>query len=165
MRTPKRNETLEECRSRMYNSPEYKRTRRDFIRFHPLCDVCLVENKVKETEHTHHIVRFMDQPTEVLKYALLVDEDNIMPLCEDCHSKLHHSFKSFTPQQQMYIVNQIKRVKKKYEKMNAGLNLTNTVADLHRNESALREQQQKQDMMLKQMSRNNNGMNEDKLFE
>lgn len=39
----------------------------------------------------------------------------------------------------MYIVNQIKRVKRKYEKMNAGLNLDNTIADLHRNESAMRE--------------------------
>lgn len=63
-----------------------------------------------------------------------------MALCEECHTKLHHSFKSFTKQQQMFIVNQIKRVKNKYEKMNAGLNLDNTIADLHKNESAMREQ-------------------------
>lgn len=165
MRTPKRNETYEECRSRMYNSPDYKRLRKSFIQYHPLCDVCLVENKVKETEHTHHIVRFMDQPTEVLKYALLVDEDNIMPLCENCHNKLHHSFKSFTPQQQMYIVNQIKRVKRKYEKMNAGLNLDNTIADLHRNQSAMRERQKVQDKMIKEMNTHQAEMNSKNLFE
>ena len=165
MRTPRKNETYEECRSRMYNSPDYKRLRKDFIRYHPLCDVCLEENKVKETEHTHHIVRFMDQPSELLKYALLVDEDNIMPLCEDCHHKLHQSFKSFTAKQQMYIVNQIKRVKRKYEKMNAGLNLDNTIADLHRNESAMREREKKQNEMMREMSAQQQEMNSKNLFD
>lgn len=60
MRTPKKNESYEECRSRMYGSPDWRKLRKDFIRYNPLCSVCLEENKVHESEHCHHIVRFMD---------------------------------------------------------------------------------------------------------
>ena len=142
MRPCKLNETDTERKERFYNSTEWKRIRKSFIIYHPLCISCLQDDKVKETEEIHHIVKFDDQPTEVLKYALFTDEDNLLNLCTDCHNKFHHHFKDFSVNQQNFFMKKIKEVKNKYDKMCCNINTEGTVRDIATKASLTDEQKQ-----------------------
>jgi len=37
----------------------------------------------------HHVVKFFNQDTETLRNELLLDEDNLVCLCSECHHKVH----------------------------------------------------------------------------
>lgn len=130
MRTPKRNETDTQRKERFYNSPDWKRLRKSFIQYHPICESCLQDNKVKETEEVHHIIKWDDQQTEVLKYALFTDEDNLLNLCSHCHNSFHYHFKDLSVNQQNFFMRKIKSVKNKYDKMYCNINTAGTVRDM-----------------------------------
>lgn len=48
-----------------------------------LCVVCWNKNKIQESEYTHHIQTLKD------RYDLRLCEDNLIPLCDCCHKKVH----------------------------------------------------------------------------
>ena len=59
-----------------------------YIKEHPLCEDCLNEGKVVPAEDIHHI-RSPFQNGECNK-ALLLDYNNLMALCKQCHNKRHN---------------------------------------------------------------------------
>lgn len=130
MRTPRKNETDTERKERYYTSPEWRKIRKSFIQYHPLCESCLQDNKVKETEEVHHIIAFDDQPTELLKYALFTDDDNLLNLCSECHNSFHYHFKDLSVNQMNFFMRKIKQVKNKYDKMKCQINTEGTVRDM-----------------------------------
>ena len=88
--TNQRNENTasREIRRKAYNNTEWRKLRDTYIKEHPLCEDCLNEGKVVPAEDVHHI-RSPFQNGECNK-ALLLDYNNLMALCKQCHNKRHN---------------------------------------------------------------------------
>ena len=88
--TNQRNEntTSREIRRKAYNNTEWRKLRDIYIKEHPLCEDCLDKGKVVPAEDVHHI-RSPFQNGECNK-ALLLDYNNLMALCKQCHNKRHN---------------------------------------------------------------------------
>lgn len=86
----KRNENTasREIRRKAYNNTEWRKLRDTYIKEHPLCEDCLDKGKVVPAEDVHHI-RSPFQNGECNK-ALLLDYNNLMALCKQCHNKRHN---------------------------------------------------------------------------
>lgn len=54
--------------------------RRNYIKAHPLCEVCRREGRYTEAREVHHIIPLADGGTH--------DSDNLMALCKPCHSRI-----------------------------------------------------------------------------
>lgn len=100
---------------RFYQSALWRNTRKYYKMYHPLCDCCIVVNKVSPTKEIHHLIPFDDQVDEDKKLLLLGDEDNLISLCVDCHQRIHKDFASLNTKQQELIINKERLVKKKYD--------------------------------------------------
>lgn len=46
--------------TRFYQSPAWRNLRRAYLSERPLCELSIIEHKVIEAEHVHHIVKFLD---------------------------------------------------------------------------------------------------------
>lgn len=77
-----------------YQSKQWKNLRSWYIRRHPLCECCLSKGIVKSAIDIHHVHPFMSATTEVGKWNLLLNEDNLMALCKDCHIEAHRHLKN-----------------------------------------------------------------------
>ena len=88
--TNQRNENTasREMRRKAYNNTEWRKLRDTYIKEHPLCEDCLDKGKVVPAEDIHHI-RSPFQNGECNK-ALLLDYNNLMALCKQCHNKRHN---------------------------------------------------------------------------
>lgn len=88
--TNQRNENTasREMRRKAYNNTEWRKLRDTYIKEHPLCEDCLDKGKVVPAEDVHHI-RSPFQNGECNK-ALLLDYNNLMALCKQCHNKRHN---------------------------------------------------------------------------
>ncbi len=73
-----------------YGSVQWKNLRNRFIKEHPLCEHCLEKGIVKPTEEVHHKIEFLKGKDEQEKWNLLLDEDNLLSVCRDCHMELHN---------------------------------------------------------------------------
>ena len=73
----------------------WKRIRDSYIGKHPLCEMCLKNNKITLATEVHHIRPLSRGGTH--------DEENLMALCKPCHSKItaemddrwHHAKKEY----------------------------------------------------------------------
>lgn len=89
---PKRNRPTEgKRRERMaiYNSARWQALRKAKLRDHPLCELCERQGIVKPADDVHHIQSFMQTDDPDTRRALAFDYDNLMSLCDECHSKIH----------------------------------------------------------------------------
>jgi predicted HNH restriction endonuclease len=54
---------------------------------HPICEECLKKGKVTAAQDVHHKKSpFKDGE---INWNLLLDYDNLMSVCKDCHGKIH----------------------------------------------------------------------------
>lgn len=60
---------------------EWKRIRENYIKVHPLCEMCLREEKYTPVNEVHHILPISKGGTN--------DRSNLMSVCRSCHNKLH----------------------------------------------------------------------------
>ena len=60
----------------------WKRIRDRYAAAHPLCEMCLKEGRLTPVEEVHHIVPLSQGGTH--------RNDNLMSLCQSCHTKIHH---------------------------------------------------------------------------
>ena len=58
---------------------------------HPVDELALLEEKVLSAEHVHHLVKWYDQPTEELRWQLLLDEDNLISVTSELHNFIHYA--------------------------------------------------------------------------
>jgi 5-methylcytosine-specific restriction protein A len=75
--------------AKYYNSKSWYVLRNSYIHYHPLCELCLKDNKVTAAEEIHHIKPFMTGVTEEQRWSLLLDKNNLMSLCKECHINIH----------------------------------------------------------------------------
>ena len=59
----------------------WKRIRDRYAEAHPLCERCLKEGRLTPVEEVHHIVPLSQGGTH--------SRDNLMSLCQSCHTKIH----------------------------------------------------------------------------
>ncbi len=59
---------------------QWQKVRRAFLAKHPLCEMCEKEHRLTKATEVHHILPLAAGGTS--------DEDNLMPLCKVCHSRI-----------------------------------------------------------------------------
>lgn len=79
--------------SQYYNSSRWHNLRDRYIKHHPFCEMCEMNGKVKLAEQVHHKKEFMKGTTDEERWNLLLDEDNLMSLCCECHKQIHYGKK------------------------------------------------------------------------
>ena len=72
-----------------YNSKGWHILRNAYYQAHPLCEMCLSNGITRQAEHVHHIKPFLNGKTDKERWELLLNPNNLMSLCVDCHHKIH----------------------------------------------------------------------------
>lgn len=88
----KRNKSdKEKLRVRLYNKAAWKKLRQGYLISHPLCEMCLEEDKTTSASDVHHINSpFDDGLTDAERLGRLLDPNNLQALCQYHHGLLHH---------------------------------------------------------------------------
>lgn len=73
----------------VYNTARWKRLRLVKLRDNPLCEICEKKGITKMADDVHHIQSFMSVDDPEARKALAFDYDNLMSLCDECHSEIH----------------------------------------------------------------------------
>ena len=60
----------------------WRRIRDRYAAAHPLCEMCLGEGRLTPVQEVHHILPVSQGGTHAM--------DNLMSLCQSCHTKIHH---------------------------------------------------------------------------
>lgn len=84
---PRKETDMRKLRQKAYQNTTWRKLREEFMHKHPLCEECLRNGKVTPATDVHHI-RTPFKGGEV-NYALLLDPENLMSLCKDCHGQIH----------------------------------------------------------------------------
>lgn len=85
--------THEDKSAMYYNSKGWHTLRNAYYQSHPLCEMCLQNGISKQAEHVHHIREFLRGRTEEERWSLLLNPNNLMSLCVECHHKIHNKSK------------------------------------------------------------------------
>lgn len=87
----KRNKSdKEKLRIKLYNKSAWKKLRSGYLISHPLCEMCLDEDRITPATDVHHVNSPFDEGlTDVERIARLLDVNNLKALCKECHGKLH----------------------------------------------------------------------------
>lgn len=77
-------------RQSMYNTPQWKSLTKWYKQHNPLCEMCAKKGKTTPVEAVHHIESpFIDGLTDEERWDRLLDIDNLMSVCVDCHLEIH----------------------------------------------------------------------------
>ena len=87
--TRRRSDVRAGARQEVYQSALWKKLRTQKLMETPLCEVCLLQDKVKGGDHVHHIVSFADAIDLTERDRLAYDPANLMTVCEECHGRIH----------------------------------------------------------------------------
>ena len=77
--------------SHYYGDRRYKKLRDWFIQEHPICADCAIEGRSVPAEEVHHKIPFSFFTEEKDRIVALLDPDNLISLCKECHMKRHKS--------------------------------------------------------------------------
>ena len=85
-------------RQKAYNDSRWKKIRNLYIKEHPLCEKCMEKGVVTPAQDIHHVKSpFKDNEVNM---NLLLNYNNLMALCRECHGDIHSKQqKTKTPQQ------------------------------------------------------------------
>ena len=107
--------TIHKCyRDRLYASTAWRNKRFYKLQSNPLCELCQVHGTVTPANQIHHLIKFDKQPYTDLQYSLLTDDDNLICVCQLCHTKIHYKQDELTPEQTQEIKNRKDKVYNKY---------------------------------------------------
>ena len=74
-----------------YNSIGWRRLRSALMSTHPLCVECAAKGISRPATDLHHKIPYLWWNTEEDRYKALLYVDWIVPLCQDCHYKIHNT--------------------------------------------------------------------------
>lgn len=104
-----------ERKKKLYNTQAWKNLSAIYKQEHPLCECCKIDGKTSSVEEVHHLIKFDDQEKEEVRSMLLLDKDNLISLCKDCHQKYHKNQKELSGLQRNLFHEKQLLVKRKYE--------------------------------------------------
>lgn len=90
---PKRKNNLEGNRAKrqdVYNTSLWRKMRLAKLMEQPLCEVCLLVDKVTLAEHAHHLKSFMQSNNINERDQLAYDSQNLLSVCAKCHNRIHN---------------------------------------------------------------------------
>ena len=76
------------------NSRKWQRLRNEYLGYHPLCERCERDGRIKPATDVHHIKPIQSKTTIEEMTALAFDANNLMALCYQCHHLIHLEMKS-----------------------------------------------------------------------
>ena len=82
-----------EERNEVYTSTRWGKLRLSYLQQHPLCELCLKEDKVVPSVDVHHITSFMSTTDHLKRRSLAYNPKNLMSLCKKCHQNIHNSIR------------------------------------------------------------------------
>lgn len=91
---------------------------------HPLCELSMLNNQVVEANHVHHLIKWFDQPTEELRWELLLSELNVICLADWKHQAIHYAQERLSDQEKEEIKQRKDKVFSEYLKRGIILNYT-----------------------------------------
>lgn len=83
---------------RLLNSKRWKTLRADYLRAHPLCEMCEAEGYVVASIDCHHRKPVESAKTQTEMERLCYDWNNLQALCIPCHIKVHAEARSHSKQ-------------------------------------------------------------------
>lgn len=75
---------------KLYNSIAWQKTRNWYISTHPFCADCLQKGRASAAVEVHHVRPFRNGLTKEQQFDLLLDENNLISLCKECHLLRHN---------------------------------------------------------------------------
>ena len=72
-----------------YNDKRWKMLRQWQIINFPICYDCMFNGISRPATEVHHVIPFSEGKTMEEKYNLLLDPNNLVSLCSECHDKRH----------------------------------------------------------------------------
>lgn len=76
------------ARQKVYSTAKWKSMRLAYLNTHPVCEICLQNDKISAAVDVHHKVSFTD--FEGLKQLeMAFNPNNLMALCKECHTNIH----------------------------------------------------------------------------
>lgn len=87
-----------------YNSKEWRKTRKEKLDEQPLCVACASLGKKVNAEDLHHAIKYFEQDDDC-RELLLLDKENLVPLCKECHKSIHGNKKIIGPWMLQYLYN------------------------------------------------------------
>lgn len=79
---------MRQLRKKAYNTTEWRKLREVYMREHPICEKCLERGKITPAEDIHH--KISPFRSGEVNYGLLLDHDNLMAVCKECHAAIHN---------------------------------------------------------------------------
>ena len=91
----RRDQTSQRRKERMaiYNTARWRKMREAKLRDNPLCEICERNGITRMTDDVHHIQSFMSTDNPESRKVLAFDYDNLMSVCDECHSAIHNKNK------------------------------------------------------------------------
>ena len=75
--------------AKFYGSKAWKQLRAQKLHDQPLCENCLAADRVRAATEVHHVYPFGNGINEEEQWKLLLDYDNLVSLCHQCHAAIH----------------------------------------------------------------------------
>lgn len=77
-------------RQKLYQLKQWRDLSEYYRMMHPLCECCLEQGKTTPCEHVHHVNSPFDYGlAEWERLSRLLDPENLIAVCQDCHNQLH----------------------------------------------------------------------------
>lgn len=74
----------------VYNTKTWRDLRLYYLSTNPLCEKCLLDDKIEPASEVHHIVHISTGNSKDEKQQLGFDWKNLMSLCTSCHYAIHN---------------------------------------------------------------------------
>ena len=84
------NEVNRKIRSKYYGSIKWRKLRLDYLMYHPLDEIDLMQGITTPAEDVHHITSFMSTTNVDLQTQLFYDWNNLIALSKVNHQKIHN---------------------------------------------------------------------------
>lgn len=79
--------------AKIYNSQAWQKLRNAYLMQHPLCEMCLEEDKVVQAKEVHHIKPILTGNDYLEMLSIALNPDNLKSLCVECHHRIHNNNK------------------------------------------------------------------------
>lgn len=77
-------------RNSYYSTKSWRNLRALYLSEHTLCERCLNQGKTTLAEDIHHIRSPFDlEYSEIQRYNMFYNYNNLMSLCKKCHGEIH----------------------------------------------------------------------------
>ena len=81
-------------RQSLYQTKQWRELAKWYRMHHPICEQCAQQGRLRPAEHIHHILSPFDYGLSKQEMMdRLLDPDNLMAVCHDCHNILHGNMK------------------------------------------------------------------------